>query len=507
MFWADRIAQELKKRNKSLEWVDDMKTPSGKIHVGALKGVVIHDLVYKALKDIGVEAKYTYVFDNHDPMDGLPVYLAKEKYEKYLGAPLFTIPSPVEGYESYAEYYAKDFMQTFNKIGSYPEIIWATDLYKSGRMNDAIQLILDKKDNVKKIYEQMYRKPLPTDWYPFNVYCGKCGKVTTTKVYSWDGKEVAYRCMVDAVDYTKGCGHEGKTTPFSSQEGIRGKLPWKIDWAVKWKVIGVTVEGAGKDHMSKGGSHDLASKIAKEILNYEVPYPIAYEWILVGGRKMSTSKGVGTSASDMLEFLPVELVRFLIVKLDIKEQTNFDPMGHTIPKLFDEYQEYGEHYFGNKKDDYARIFELSQIGEVKQPPKIRLSTLAQWVQMPNMQKKIKEEGLDEWVKYAKIWIEKYAPPSEKFLIQDNLPDSVKSFSQKQKTYLKEVENIVESEKDAKEMETKLYGKAQELGLSAKEAFESIYLSFLGKKSGPKASHLLLSLDKEFLKKRFREAYA
>jgi lysyl-tRNA synthetase class I len=25
---------------------------------------------------------------------------------------------------------------------------------------------------------------------------------------------------------------------------------WKVDWAAHWKAIGITVEGAGKDHMS-----------------------------------------------------------------------------------------------------------------------------------------------------------------------------------------------------------------------------------------------------------------
>ncbi len=45
MFWADKVASELKERKKPLEWVDDMKTPSGRVHVGALFGVVFHDLV------------------------------------------------------------------------------------------------------------------------------------------------------------------------------------------------------------------------------------------------------------------------------------------------------------------------------------------------------------------------------------------------------------------------------------------------------------------------------
>jgi len=123
MFWVDNVVTELKKRKLPLEWVDDMKTPSGKIHVGALRGVIVHDLVFKALKEAGIKAKYTYIFDNHDPMDSLPIYLPKEKFEKYLGMPLFKVPSPVEGFNDYAEYYAKEFMGVFNKIGYQPAIL------------------------------------------------------------------------------------------------------------------------------------------------------------------------------------------------------------------------------------------------------------------------------------------------------------------------------------------------------------------------------------------------
>ncbi len=80
MFWADEIAQKIKERNLPLEWVDDMKTPSGRVHVGALRGVVIHDLIFRALNDIGVNSKYTYVFEDHDPMDDIPVYLDREQF-------------------------------------------------------------------------------------------------------------------------------------------------------------------------------------------------------------------------------------------------------------------------------------------------------------------------------------------------------------------------------------------------------------------------------------------
>src|ERR1700691_2951357 len=110
MFWADKVAKDIIGSKKYIPyWVDDMKTPSGKIHVGSLFGVVFHDLAYRALLDKGVEAKYTYVFENHDPMDDIPSYLPREKFEKYLGMPLFMIPSPVEGFMDFPTYYATDF--------------------------------------------------------------------------------------------------------------------------------------------------------------------------------------------------------------------------------------------------------------------------------------------------------------------------------------------------------------------------------------------------------------
>jgi len=503
MFWADKVALELKERNLPLEWVDDMKTPSGRVHVGALLGVVIHDLVHRALKDIGVNTKYTYVFENHDPMDDIPSYLPREKFEKYLGMPLFTIPSPVEGFGDFAQYYAFEFKQAFNTIGSNPEILWTKDLYTSGKMNTGIKTVLDNSVEVRKIYQEMYKKEIADDWYPFQVYCESCGKVSTTRVYDWDGELVHYNCLEDAVKWTKGCGHEGKTSPYSNEEGMKGKMPWKVEWAAKWQAIGVTVEGAGKDHMSKGGSHDLASMVAKRVLNYPVPYPVGYEFMLIGGKKMSSSKGRGFAASDIVTILPPELARFLIVKMNIAQQTNFDPgEGDTIPRLFDDYQEYAQHYFDGKKNDEARIFELSQIGEVKKPLDVRFATLAQWVQMPNMQEEIVKQGLEEWARYARVWVEKFAPESDRFTIQKELPDEAKNLSLQQKEFLISVADLLNTASEPDEFQKAIYEKSKELGVGSKEAFGAIYLSLLGKSYGPKAGWLILSLNKQFVVERF-----
>jgi len=505
MFWADSIAQQLKKRKLPFEWVDDMKTPSGKIHVGALRGVVIHDLAYKALKDAGVKAKYTYIFDNHDPMDALPIYLPKEKYDKYLGAPLFKVPSPEPGFENYAEYYAKDFIKVFQSIGCEPEILWASELYLSGKMNDVIKEVLDNSSEVRKIYEEMYKKELPKNWYPFQPYCLNCGKVSTTTVTDWDGKEVTMTCEKDKVKWTTGCGYKGKISPFSSKEGMTGKLPWKVEWAAKWKVVGITVEGAGKDHMSAGGSHDLASQICERVINYPIPYPLAYEFFLIGGKKMSSSKGLGSSADDMSKILPPQLLRFLMVKTRLNTAINFDPSGDTIPNLFDDYQKAADAYFNKGDEDLARVFELSQVGEVQKPSTIRFSVLAQWIQMPNMEEEIKKEGLEEWAQYARVWVEKFAPEENKFTIQKVIPGAVQKLSLEQKEFLKKLAGELDKEWSGEELQTRIYDIGKEMKLNGKHAFTAIYVSLIGKDHGPKAAWLILSLDKKFVKKRFNEA--
>jgi lysyl-tRNA synthetase class 1 len=507
MFWADSVAEEIIKSGKYKPyWVDDMKTPSGRVHVGALRGLVVHDLVYKTLKDKGVKATYSYVFEDHDPMDDIPSYLPREKYEQYLGMPLFKIPSPVEGFENYARFYASEFEETFRAIGCEPQIIWTKDLYTSGKMNGVIKEVLDKAKEVRKIYQEMYKKELPDNWYPYQLYCPTCGKVSTTNITDWDGKEVSFECVVDKVRFTKGCGAKGKASPFSSVKEMVGKLPWKVEWACKWKVIGITVEGAGKDHMSSGGSHDLAKLICERVINYPTPFPIAYEWLLIGGKKMSSSRGVGVSAYEMLEILPPELIRFLMVRIKVNTQINFDPSEKdTIPNLFDEYQKAYLEYQENPKSDLGRIFELSQVGEkIQKPPSVRFSVLAQWVQMPNMEEEIKKEGLENWVKHARNWIEKYAPESEKFIIQKELPKSAKHLSEKQKELLKKIAEELSNKLSGEDFQTTIYNIGKELGLGGKQTFEAIYLSLLGIDHGPKAAWLILSLDKEFVKKRFTD---
>jgi lysyl-tRNA synthetase, class I len=99
MFWAD----EFLKDREGKEWVNDAWTPSGIVHMGGLKGPVIHDVIYKVLKEQKNDAVYTFGFDDFDPIDGLPPDL-EESHKEYMGVPVFMVPSP-DGNGTFAEYF------------------------------------------------------------------------------------------------------------------------------------------------------------------------------------------------------------------------------------------------------------------------------------------------------------------------------------------------------------------------------------------------------------------
>lgn len=524
MFWADRIAKQIIETGQYTPyWVDDMKTPSGRIHVGSLRGVLIHELVWRALKDAGKEVKFTYVFEDHDPMDELPPFLDRNIWGKYLGQPLFTVPSPEKGAENFARFFAVEFQNVFNKMGCLPEIIWVSDLYKSGKMNKGIKLCLNKADIIRKIYEEMYHKKLDSDWFPFQAVCPKCGKESTTRVTSWDGENISFICEVEKVPWAKGCGYKGKISPFSDRNHFAGKLPWKVEWPVKWQVIGVTIEGAGKDHMSAGGSHDIAKLICNKVLNYPVPYPIAYEFFLVGGKKMSSSKGLGSSAKEVSDLMPPYLGRFLFTRTDYKQAIEFDPVRTmAISDLFDEYDRCWREFNINGDNDLSRSFEISQI--VKIPPKNRslflprFRDVANYLQMADVDlskkfseikgSELREEELiilKEREKYARLWLDKYAPLEFKLQMTVKLPNEAYNLSDLQKIFLKRIAQIMESEKSPEKLQLELYNISKEINLNSKDAFSAVYLAIIGKNRGPKAAWFLLQYPKDAVIKRLNDA--
>src|SRR4030042_1335255 len=155
MFWADRIAKEIVASGHfSPFWVDDMFTPSGFAHMGSLRGPLVHDLVFRALTTTGAKATYTYVFNDFDPIDGLPLELT-EKSGTYLGFPLRMAPSPFEGYQSFAEYFQKDFEHVLTSLGMGAKFLSSWDMYHEGKFDEVIRMALDHAEAIQDIYQRV----------------------------------------------------------------------------------------------------------------------------------------------------------------------------------------------------------------------------------------------------------------------------------------------------------------------------------------------------------------
>ena len=481
-------------------------------------GPVVHDFIYKALIHAGSKAKFTYVFNDFDVIDGLPEELQKD-FSKYLGVPLRNVPSPEKGFDCFANYFINDFKKVLKIFGIEVEYLSSYDMYKAGKFDKAIKIALDNSEKIQDIYQKISgSKKREQGWLPFQVICPNCGKLGTTRVHDWDGKTVAYKCEKELVKWAEGCGHEGRVSPFG---GI-GKLPWKVDWPAHWMVIGVTIEGAGKDHSSAGGSRDIARELCKEVFKINEPYNLPYEFFLIGGKKMASSKGLGLKGRDAKDLLPAEVARFLFARTDYRQAVEFDPVGTmAIPDLFDEYDRCYQAYIDGSDVDLARTFEMSQIKGLPSKEKTllpRFRDVVNYLQMPNidvLQKYEEIKGnklteleikiIKERIEYGKIWLEKYAPDELKTQMSESLPEAVNNLTADQKKYLAEAAILVEKATEPDQLQLDLYNLSKKLNLGGSKAFSAIYTALIGKKYGPKAGHFLLQYPKEKVIKRLKEA--
>lgn len=522
MFWADRIAKEIQdtrvKGGKKL-LIRDEKTISGRVHIGSMRGVAIHGIISEALSEQGVENEYRFELADLDPFDTVPGYLDQEKFKQHLGKPLYTVPSPEPGFPNYAEYFAAEFVAAHEKGGFRPTYYRTyKDLYATGKMDACIRTALEKASDIRRILKDVSGSEKEDWWLPVSVVCEKCGKMMTTRASDFDGTTVAYSCERSPDDCVP-CGHRGRVSPF----GGRAKLFWKVDWAAKWVALQVDVEGGGKDHSTKGGARDVANHIAREIFNYEPPFDVPYEFFLVGGKKMSSSKGRGSSAKDIADLFTPQVFRLALIGKDIKEQINFDPAGDSVPRWYDWYDDLGEGVREGVADDYSRLFAFCELpedrAELSAPWNMRFKDVAFMVQMPHLDLEKEAERvkgsvltetekhlLRERARYAKFWLSTYAPAEFRYELQEKKPDV--EFSEIQKKALSSLAAFFEEgQKSGEEVHARLHTLKAEVPISPKELFSALYQLFLGRDSGPKAGWFLSVLPREFVLKRLKEGMA
>jgi len=528
MFWVDRIVHDIQqKKAKEIEsgkplLIRDEKTLSGRVHIGSMRGVAIHGLVGETLAEQGIANEYRYELNDFDPFDSIPGYLDASVYKEHLGKPLYAVPSPEPGFDNYAEYFGAEFISVHKKAGFTPNYYRATELYRSGKMDPFIRIALERVADVRRILKDVSGSVKDEQWLPISVICENCGKIMTTRAYDFDGETVGYTCD-RSPDETVPCKHEGRVSPFSGG----AKLFWKVDWAAKWAAQGVDIEGGGKDHSTKGGSRDVANHIARKLFGYEPPFDIPYEFFLVGGKKMSSSKGRGSSAHDMAQLFPSPEFRLTLIGKDISQQINVDPEGDSIPRMYDWYDELAQKVRDGVADDFTRLYALCQMpaeqAEDNAPWQLRFGLLAFIVQMPHLDLVREAEAvkggasgasasltdderalLEERASYAKFWLETYAPDQFKYVLQEQMPEA--GLSDAQKRAMAALHDYLSSgERSGEDVHAHLYALKADIPIEPKELFGALYRIFLDRTSGPKAGWFLASLPKEFALERLKEA--
>ncbi len=526
MFWADEIALEA----SGPQVVNDSKTPSGTIHVGALRGVVIHDAIARAVRQRGLEVRFLYGIDDLDPMDSATL-ANREGVAEHMGIPLANVPPPRGSREqSWARHFARTFLDSFERLGIRPELYWASEQYAAGLFDAFIRVALDRAADVRRVYAEISHVDHGPDWLPLQVICEQCGRIGTTFAYDWDGETVAYRCRPDLVAWATGCGHSGRVAPF----GGRAKLPWNLHWVAKWQLFGVTIEAGGKDLSTRGGSRDRSEALARGVFGVTPPRNVPYEFLTIGGHKMKSSAGSGAAADAMVELLPPEIVRFLMLRYRPNTAIEFDPNGETIPRLFDEYDAYVIAALAGPAseadaDEHAqkrRIVELSQLpGRTLPtwflPPFLQVATYAQ---MPNatLTRVAEQIGrhrgaplaapelaeLETRLGTVRRWLPEWAPERIRFSVAlDGLPETAAALGEPQRRYLESLAAVLPDARawDGETLQSVIFERARELQLAPGKAFNAIYLAFVGRASGPRAGSLLASLDRGFVIDRLRAA--
>jgi len=559
--WLEETVDKILNRNPEVITLSTGKTPSGHIHIGILREIIICDALCRIFEDKGKDVKFYLFLDDFDAAKRFPPYIDKRFQDQHIGKPFALVPCPFEqcGCESYAKHFGNELISTFTDFGIKNEIIWTYNLYKTKEMQEKIKIALNNTEKIKKILRKYILPTLDDDrkkhfikmqktWMPVMALCEKCDKIQFKKsdgtikpnritTYLEEVEEVLYDCQA--------CGHKGNLSLYSG----RLKLNWRIDWPAKWAIFKTTCEPAGKDHSVKGGAYDTGLEICQKIFNYIGPIKLPYEWLRLGDQDMKTSKGIVFTPKDYINIADPEIFRMLILR------TN--PMKHISLRLEEmpQYYDYFERMVSlvineqveSIQDDelafYNFLYPLTKINEKSQlnlkivPYKllIFLSQMQNILSIDKLYDKTKSiiknnqferlislatfksllKRTFNWIKEVEKIIENDTNEKNKkallnkvsiFSIPESLDEQVidKLSGEQIKGILKLRNYLLENENASEgDIQNKIFTIAkEELKMPPKKMFEAVYQVILGKSFGPRLGPFLALLDREWVLNRF-----
>lgn len=500
MQWLDKIVDEIIAQYPDGDiLVESGSAPSGKYHLGHLRELVTCDAVLLGLARRGRKARHIHFSDDLDALRKIPVNVP-EDFDKYLGKPLCSVPAP-EGSATYAEYFLKDFIDSADKLGIEIDFMRAHQNYERGFFTPAIEKTLTSIDSVRQILEQISGRKLENNWSPVQIM--EEGYLKTRSF-------VSINTEAKTIKYLDNQGQENEVSYTTGQV----KLNWRIDWPARWWLLAVQVEPFGRDHATKGGSYDTGAAIIKDVFGAPPPLPVPYDFVNLAGdtKKMSASKGTGVTASDVIEVLPPEVVRFFMLRYPPSKRLYFDPAN--ISRLIDEFAGLLD------KEPESELVKVSLSGLTPTISPVPFSHLAASYQAalrdtPGTLDLLRRTGYDEIVaqneavikkelSYIDQWLDKWAPEDSKFTLADYV--DAKLFSEDEKNYLSRLAGEIEKappDADGEWFHKAIYQFKKTDNLQPPQLFGPLYRALIGKEQGPRAGWFLSILPRDWLIKRLR----
>lgn len=477
--WARRAADNL---GDGPHVVVSGISPSGNIHIGNLREVLVSEAIARALRDMGKEVRFIFHADTADPLrkiaPGVP-----DDYKGYIGHSLSRIPDPEGCHDNYAEHFLSPFEEALEAMEMDIEVIRSHELYESGVYTGVTRESLERTGDLRQILREISGREMPESWSPYQARAAS-GDLTGNRILDHLPDETK-------VVYVDRNGGEG-TADYSEGEG---KLGWRVELAARWKALGVTFEPFGKDHTSRGGSTDTADRMSREVFDYPVPGRYEYEWIQLKGKgAMSSSKGIVLLPQDLLRIMPPDALRMLVLGRDPARALDLD-LGEGFPRFMDEYRE----FVGEGSLPFTHLVTVAQTtgGDTE--------LAARMLRRGGYEGAAQDEAkLEENLRYARNWAEEWAPESLKLRVLEphEAAEAAGELDDEQREYLREISGKLTSDLDDESAQTLLYSTAVAREIKPKKAFAAVYTVLLGRRHGPKAGPFIASLPNELVRERF-----
>ena len=319
---ARRIEARLKEWPKKEVILSTGYGPSGLPHLGTFGEVLRTTMVRHAFECLSdIPSNIICVSDDMDGLRKVPGNVPnRDKLAHFLDIPLTKVPDPFERFPSFGQHNNAMLRGFLDSFGFQYTFLSTTQAYQSGQFDQGLLNVLNNWQAILDILLPTLGEERRQTSSPFLPISPKTGKVLQVPMEAYHPEKgiIVFK------------DEDGSITELPVTGG-HCKLQWKVDWGMRWSVLGVDYEICGKDLIS---SVTVASQVCKT-LGARPPEILVFEHFLdQEGRKISKSVGNGLTMEEWLRYAPLEsLAYFMYLHPKRAKRLHFD----IIPKSVDDY--------------------------------------------------------------------------------------------------------------------------------------------------------------------------